>query len=547
MAGGKLPPRQKMIGMMYLVLTALLAMNVSKDILNAFVTVNDGLENTKHNFREKNQDQYSAFAASNQENPKKVGPYWSKAQDVQKMADQTVTYIDDIKVEIIAGIEPSIPKEMVRGKNADGIDTIVNLMHVKVKDNYLFSTQLLVGSEPSTPSDGPYSAMEMIGKLEAFRDKLKGYVDPKGAIFKALDETFVFDDRENSATHKVENWPAYNFFGVPAAATLTLLTKIQTDIRNAESDVIKYLYSQVDAASYKFNVLESAVISPSNYVLVGDTFYAKVFLAAFDDTKNPEIFLGDTYDSTTHEIGGDPIEVDIQSGKGYIKIPTRGEGDFTYNGVIKYKAPTGEYNYYPFSTEYKVAKPSTTISATKMNVFYIGVDNPVDISAPGVAKDQIRPSISSGSISKASDGQWTVRVKKAGKAIINVSAEVEGNSQSMGKMEFRVKKIPDPIGKIGGKTGGAVRKAQLMAAATVRAELENFDFDVKATVVGYSVVYVKKGLLATETIRGGKLSGRVKDIIKNSRVGDKLYFESIKATLPDGTTRTLPTISFKII
>lgn len=546
MAGGKLPPRQKMIGMMYLVLTALLAMNVSKDILNAFVTVNNGLEKTKNNFREKNEDQYTAFINSYSENKAKVGPYWEKAQEVQKLADELVTYIDDIKVEIIAGIEPSVPKENIRGKDENGVDTILNLMNVKVKDNYIFSTALLVGSEPSAPKEGPLSALELKGKLENFRDGLIAKVDPEGAIASSLKETFEFSDKANAAG-VVENWPSYNFYGVPAAATLTLLTKMQTDVRNAESDVIKYLYSSVDAASYKFNVLESAVISPSNYVIVGDTFRAQVFLAAFDSTKNPTVYLGQAYDSTTHQVTGDSIHVDVIAGKGIVKIPANREGDFDYKGVIKYKAPSGEYNYYPFETVYKVAKPSTTVSATKMNVFYIGVDNPVDISAPAVANDQIRPSISNGSISKASGGGWVVRVSKPGTAVVNVSAEVDGKSKSMGKMEFRVKRIPDPIGKVGGQTGGAMRKAQLLASATVRAELENFDFDVKAEVVSYSVSYLNKGLLNEVTVNGGRITDQIKGVFRNLRVGDKIYFDNIKAKLPDGSTRTLPTVSFKII
>lgn len=548
MAGGKLPPRQKMIGMMYLVLTALLAMNVSKDILNAFITVNDGLENTKHNFRDKNQEQYRNFEASYSENKKKVGPFWTKAQEVRTIADETVNYIDDIKVEIIAGIEPSIPKEQVRGRdNEKGIDTILNLANVKVKDNYIFSTNLLVGSEPANPKEGEYSARELIGKLESFRDNLKGKVQSGGAIFKSLDETFVFDDKENPATHKMENWPAYNFYGVPAAATLTLLTKMQTDIRNAESDVIKYLYSQVDAASYKFNVLESAVISSSNYVLVGDTFRANVFLAAFDDTKDPEIFLGETYDSTSHEIGGEQIEVDIQAGKGYVKIPANREGDFTYNGVIKYKGPSGDFNYYPFSTVYKVAKPSVTISPTAMNVFYLGLDNPVDISAAGVAKDNIKPSINNGTIKKGKDGSWTVRVSKAGTAKISVSAEKNGKSENMGTMEFRVKKIPTPIAKISGKSGGAIKGIALGAASRIQADLENFDFEVTANVVSYDFVYMNRGNLSTKTVNGFRLTEDVKAVIKRSRPGDKLFFENIKAKLPDGSVRVLPTLSFKLI
>lgn len=116
MAGGKLSPRQKMIGMMYLVLTALLAMNVSKDILNAFVTVNDGLEKTKNNFKDKNDDQYARFEASYNENQDKVGKYWNNAKKVREEANQVVNYIDQIKVEIIAGVQPDIPKEQIMGE-----------------------------------------------------------------------------------------------------------------------------------------------------------------------------------------------------------------------------------------------------------------------------------------------------------------------------------------------------------------------------------------------------------------------------------------------
>ncbi len=547
MAGAKLPPRQKMIGMMYLVLTALLAMNVSKEILNAFITVNDGLENTKHNFREKNQDQYTAFINSYNENKVKVGPFWQKAQEVQKAADETVDYIDQIKVKIIAGIEPTVTEDQVMGKDENGVDTIMNLKNVHVKDNYIFSTNLLVGPEPANPREGEYSALELISKLTSFRDNLLGKVKPDGAIARALKETFVFEEKENPASHKMENWPAYNFYGVPAAATITLLTKMQTDIRNAESDVIKYLYSAVDAASYKFNVLESAVISPSNYVIVGDTFRAEVFLAAFDSTKSPQIFLGENYDSTTHQVSGDSIHVEVQSGKGFIKIPARSEGDYTYNGVIKYKAPSGEYNYFPFKTEYKVAKPSVTISPTAMNVFYLGLDNPVDISAAGVARDKIRPSISNGSITKKSDGSWVVRVTKPGKAVISVSAEKDGKSERMGSMEFRVKSIPTPIAKISGKNGGAIRKIALGAASRIQADLENFDFEVTAEVVSYDFVFMNRGNLVTNSYKGFRLDPAVKRVIQNSRPGDKLFFENVKAKLPDGTTRVLPTLSFKLI
>lgn len=546
MAGGKLSPRQKMIGMMYLVLTALLALNISKEILNSFVTVNSGLEKTKNNFREKNEEQYADFEASWTENKTKVGPFYEKAKAVRKVSDEVVDYIDQIKIEIIAGVEPSIPRDKISGKNQFGQDTILDLMNVRVKDNYIIPTNILVGSEPGNPKTGEYSALELKSKLENFRDELLQVVPEGGVIAASLNETFEFGERKN-ATGETVNWPSYNFYGVPTAATITLLTKMQTDVRNAESDVIKYLYADVDAASYKFNVLESAVISPSNYIIQGDTFRAEVFLAAFDSTKNPQVFLGESYDSTTASVSGDTIGVDVEHGKGFIKIPARAEGDFTYEGVIKYKAPSGEINNYPFNVNYKVAKPSTTISATKMNVFYLGIDNPVDISAPGVAKDQISASITNGRITKTAEG-WMVRPGKVGTANINVTAEKDGKRQNMGSMEFRVMQIPTPIAQIGGQGSGAIRKVALSAASGIRADLEGFLFDISVTVSSYTFAYVQaNGLIDEVKVTGNRFTPEVKQKFSGLSRNSKVFFEDIKVKMPDGTTRTLPPVNFKVL
>src|SRR5690554_3130616 len=295
MAGGKLSPRQKMIGMMYLVLTALLALNISKDILNAFVTVNEGLEKTKNNFKEKNDDQYAAFLNAYSENKAKVGPFYEKAMLVQEEADALVKYIDQIKVEIIAKVEPSISKDMIMGKDSRGEDTLMDLMYVQVKDNYVVPTNILVGSEPAKPKTGEFSAMDLKSRLEVFRDNIIEMLPPDNIHVSSLKETFKFENKRE-ASGVESNWASYNFYGVPTAATITLLTKIQTDVRNAESDIIKYLFSDVDAASYKFNVLESAVISPSNYIIQEVTFTLDVFLAVFVVPKNPQVFIEKVYD-----------------------------------------------------------------------------------------------------------------------------------------------------------------------------------------------------------------------------------------------------------
>tara|TARA_B110000046_G_scaffold28052_1_gene28754 strand:+ start:49250 stop:50890 length:1641 start_codon:yes stop_codon:yes gene_type:complete len=546
MAGGKLPPRQKMIGMMYLVLTALLAMNMSKEVLNTFVTVNDGLEKTIHNFKAKNDDAYSEFSKSYSENPTKTGPYFSKAKEMKEAAQKAISYINEIKVEIIAGIEPTISKENAIGKNEFGEDTLINLMYVQVKDNYAYSTNLLVGGDPVNPKTGPLSALELRDKLVEFREKSKGLVKKDGAIYKSLDETFVFEEAANAAG-VVESWPSYNFSGVPAVATITLLTKMQTDIRNAESDVVKFLYSQVDAASYKFTGLDAAVIPESNYIIRGDSFKAKVFLAAFDTTMKPIIALGTTYDSATYEIGGDTVGVKLRNGKGYISIPTSSLGLKTYKGDIAFKGPTGEIEHYPYQIAYQVASPSTTISATAMNVFYIGVPNPVDIAASGVAKDKVSASISNGSISKSGDG-WIVNVKKPGKANISVSAEVDGGRKTMGSMEFRVKRIPTPIAEIGGKSSGAIPRGKLAATSGIIAKMENFEFNVRVVVSSFKFVYTQSNGLSKEIpVKGPRFSETVKKVLRKIKPGSRVTFEEIKVKMPDGEQRKLSSVVLKAV
>jgi gliding motility-associated protein GldM len=339
---------------------------------------------------------------------------------------------------------------------------------------------------------------------------------------------------------------------VPTAATLTLLTKMQTDIRNAESDVVKYLYSSVDAASFKFNKLEAAVISPSNYVITGDTFRAQVFLAAFDSTQNPVIQIGESVDSSSNTVNGDTLEIDIREGKGFLNIPAKTVGDYHYAGVIKIKNPsTKEYNPYLFDFDYKVASPSTTISATKMNVFYIGVDNPVAIAAAGVAQDQIQASISNGSISKSKDG-WTVRVTSPGKTVVSVAANMEVDGQmtrkNMGNMEFRAMKIPTPTAKIASKTGGAINKNQLAAQIGLVADMGDFVFDVKVLVQEFDFTYVAaNGLTKEMSSKSYKLTPEMQTVIRQLRPGSRVTFEKIKVKMPDGEVRTLSPIVLKLV
>ena len=270
-----------------------------------------------------------------------------------------------------------------------------------------------------------------------------------------------------------------------------------------------------------------------------------------DSTKNPKIVVGKDIlpDGEGFKSSGDSLNVKMVDGKGYVKVPTRSEGEFTWKGAINFEAPGGKIIPRTFETTYMVAKPSTTISATKMNVFYMGVPNPVSISAPGVPAEAIRPSISGGggSIKKGTGGEWIVTVTKPGDVKITVNAEMNGRSKMMGSMDFRVKQIPTPKALISGKSSGALSPRVLAAVSGIFLDMEGFVFDVKVDVLSYEFSYVVDGFTSTIKVNGGNITEDVKDKLRRVKRNTTVSFETIKVKMPDGTTRFSTPVVFKMI
>jgi len=560
MAGGKETPRQKMIGMMYLVLTALLALNVSKEILDAFITINNGLETTMVTFDGKLAGQYGAFAASYNENKEKYGEAWEKAQELRTQANEMISHIDLIKAKTIAETE-QIPMEEVIGKNAIGQDTVLGLQYVSAKDNYDVNTNLMIGAEPDTPRDNDhedgnnYRAVVLKQKLEQYGSNLKAMVEGNPTLIASLDSLFNYPEKVKDASGTTTNWESLNFFHVPLAATTTLLSKLQADVRNAESDVLGHLFADVEAASYKFTQLSPVVIPEKTYILEGDSFRAKVFLAAYDNTNLPAIDLGPEgmeLDSANLAIpDGKASTVNVGAdGFGRLAIPARGIGDKHWEGIIKFRNPaTKAEEPYKFIVDYEVAKPNLVVSPTKMNVLYRGIDNPVEISVPGIPQDALTANISTGSLSKQPDGSYIARVKSGSEAIVSVSAEIQGKRKNMGQFKFRLKSVPDPVAKFAGKTAvdNVVQKNQLTAALGVIAELKDFVFDLKYPIRSFDITVVMGGDVKTLSSGNNRLTADQKELLREVRRNQVVIVENIKATAPDGTIRKLGSINLRVI
>ncbi len=553
MGGGKETPRQKMIGMMYLVLTALLAMNTSKQVLQGYLSVNESLAKSKENLRENNARTTKSFEASINGNAA-AKPYYEKALEAQKAIEETFKYISQVRANVVVHTE----HDLTQGNEKIG-DTL-NLRRMEKIDDYDIPSHVLGLGEPKEPEKGPLTAFELRGKLNGLHDKLIAMVDgmQKDPKTKLLDDDYqgikkkigsikpTDSNRDEDGTKF--NWEMDNFYHLPLAAVYTSFTKIQNDLKNVEAEMLQVFSGASGKLAIKFDHLEAKVIAPSSYIQAGQQYQADIFLAASSSKLGAgdlEVLMGADSASTT---GGTAIP--IENGMGKYTVGTSGQGEQTYKGVIKFKKPDGSFDRYPFSATYMVAAPATAVEAEKMNVFYIGVENPIAVSAAGVSPTDLIVNAVGGGVVKTggAGGKFVLKFSTPGECSISVSAKTkDGNKPQGPPKKFRVKKIPDPVAKVGGKTGTVdMKKSELAAIGGVGAELAGFDFDAKFIVTSFELSAVVKGALKSEVCPGNSLSQGARTILSSAGVGSKIFVENVKAKGPDGTIRSIPGVTIKV-
>lgn len=540
-----------MINMMYLVLTALLAMNVSKEILNSFALLNNGLVKTNTNFTVKNEVTYSAFETAELNDPNKVRPFHDKAKAVKKRSQEMFDYIETIKSELIAKVEEKEETEIVGRNGQDSVIKIAsNVFYMEGKDNNQIPTHYFMGDlDKAAPGN---KAFEFKEKVNKFKDDLKTFIPEKER--KNIKLGLETEDVYSSTEDLMISWENNNFYHNPAIAVIAILTKMQNDVKNAEADIINALYKQIDVSSFKFDTLSARVVANSNYVLLGDEYRAEVFMAAFSTTSNPQVWLGEV-DSVKHEIIGprDTASVKVNKGVGIYTVSPSAEGTVQWGGLIRMKDPADPtvIHSYPFKSEFKAARPAIVVSPDKMNVFYVGIDNPVSISVPGIAAEDLQPSMSGGSIGGAR-GKYSVKVPQsmAGKEVmVNVSARTKNGVKSMGQgVKFRVKTVPNPIPTVYGKRGTDVIKAgEVQFVKGVVPMMDNFEFELKFPVVSFDVSMNVNGLEVTESVQGPSMSEKQKALIGRAKKGNKIYIEKVKVMKPGGIISEIGSVNLKVI
>ncbi|MCR9154277.1 MAG: gliding motility protein GldM [Bacteroidetes bacterium] len=500
MAGGKLSPRQKMINMMYLVLTAMLALNVSKDILKALTKLDESLETTISTVDAKNQDAYDILQRSAAEKESAKDEYQAALQ-VKKVTSDLFQYISAMKDTLV----------VVSGGWEDEEQTIPKALDAKSKPlNYLVAEQ------------GPQKATELREQIEAFRSKMIQLAENDPTISANISK--VFSTEKEMEGDKEVSWEQASFGEYPLGAILPFLTDIQARVRNSEAEVLSYLLDRIDVGTVKFNQVNAMVVAPSSYLTQGDVYEARVFLGAYDDSQEPQIEIKDG--------NGNPIQIDrIENGQGFIKIPATGVGERSWGGTITIKQTDGEKNYPIPTTTYTVAPPSVVISPSKMNVLYRGVDNPLEIGVPGVEPSKVK--VSGSGVRQVKPGEYVADVTNIkGTKEIDISVSVEetdseGNvsTRSVGKKTFRIKGLPPAVGTIYKRTDGLL-SANAVANATVEASFQDFVFDLPLTVTKFEVSIPG---FPPERVNGNKMPASLKTKIQRLKPGATVTIRNIQA------------------
>ncbi|MDR0828574.1 MAG: gliding motility protein GldM, partial [Prevotellaceae bacterium] len=412
-------PRQKMIAMMYLVLTAMLALNVSADILKGFTMVNKSLLTTIESTEERNDYLMESFAEQAKRYPDKIGPWLIQANDVKTKSDDFYEYIKSFKYELI---------KLADGKNLKLKDgTVVSAANI---DEYEID-----GKDKTEPASN-YGltnghGVELKKKIDDYCKYVKGTFDPNdpSTAQKLKDFDRLFSTEPITGRGLPVKWVDANFESMPLAAAITMLSKLQSDVKSTETELITYLKNQTDAGDYRVNEVSAVVIPDSKTVVSGTSYRARIMLAARDTNARPEIFVNG---------------ITVTDRDGWFTTGAGAIGTHPLTGKITLKDPiTGKDKDYPIKDEYSVVAPSTTIANQDMNVVYMGYANRMSISAPGFTADKLTVSATNAKIERSGD-LYICRPSSYDGVTISVTANVDGRSISMGSQKFRVRALPNP-------------------------------------------------------------------------------------------------------
>lgn len=496
-------PRQKMINVMYLVLTAILALNVSNEVISAFKVVNKSLETSNSNIAASNETLYKSLEDKLKEpqSAEKAAIWAPKAFEARRLSKEMNDYLDSLKTALYKAAD-------LRMK-WDGKDSIADYR----ADNLDASTRLF----------------ENKGKGKELKERLDQYINSMLNIDPTIKAEFtstfpVSTVPPPSQEGKKKDFTQTFFHMTPTVSALTILSKFQNNVKNAENMIVTYCHNQIGKVEVHMDQVGVLVGTNSTYLMPGQQLQITAGVGAYSSSAAPSITVNGS-------------NVPVSNGQGTYTTTVSGRGDQVANVNVTFRDENNKLVTKSVPVKYTVGTPGgSAVMLDKMNVFYIGVDNPITISS-GTGWDKTKVSMSSGNLAPTSTpGKYIVKVSSVGKTTINVVADGKTSSY-----DFRIKRIPDPILKVGPSSGGRIQSVIFKNQQFCRADLENFDFDARFNVVSATVYFSGANFpsVTQAEIKGGNLAG-IQQQLSKCIPGTSVTFDNVKVQGPDGAVRPIP-------
>jgi len=522
MAGGKLSARQRMINLMYLVFIAMMAMQMSKEVLTAFGNMKEKFSESNTLATESNESLLANLILKGEEKPDEFLAASGKAQEVSKISNEFYSYLEGISNNLI-----TIGGYKVEEKSG-------KYDYEKMADDDIFNESWFNGDSGLT-SEG----QEVVDRIEKYKADIIKIISPKiddNALVEGDDakylkfiETFErrfnIDDVYVNKAETTQDWLFANFHGFPAVAIYTKLAAMQNDIKVTETALYNLFLGNTLTEAVTLKNYQAIVLPEKGSFFTGETFKGKVALGKYASVAPIELVVNQqdvnlNEPGTINEDGSVELKFNVGSKLGDQPI----DGTFTFY-------EDGEPLEIPIIGNYVVVnKPNkATISADKLNVVYVGIDNELTISVPGVNNKDV--TATARGLKSLGNGKYTLNptLKRGEKpeVKINVSATLEGGDTFNDSKIFEIYGLPTPVGKINNKSGGKLTKEDLTGSKLI-ADLGNFPYQLKNfRVTGFS--FQIEGRAAID-VQGERLNQQAIAQVKSARRGSRITISDITTT-----------------
>ena len=499
-------PRQLMINLMYLVLTAMLALNVSSEILHAFKTINNSIGRSNESIEDKNGQLYMNLEANEQlpDSRDRVKPYNDRAKAVKDRADQMVAELEEWKKKVITASGGYTPEKEIKAES--DIDA---------------STRILVEEKGGD---------QIKSKLLDLRQFMISQIGETNRANFEKELPLRVENVDRSDSNPGADWKVANFYNMPVMGAVTLFTKMQNDIRTSESAVLEQLFKESQGEVLIFDEIIALGVSKTSYALQGQKVEGTIMLAAYNKSVTPQISVSSgrvtsikdgiaSWESTAAGVG-------LQTVRGSLTIQNKGKT------LSK-----------PFDFTYMVGSAGAAFQLDAMNVVYAGIPNPASISAAGYSMEDVSLSIPGVEVSQTAKGKYILNAAAGTKDVTaTILVRTPSGSKSVGTFPIRVKRIPNPEAQVAGKTQGTMPASTFRAQIGIVSDLKDFLFDVRSVVTSFRFSMSRRNspdIIGPITVNGPRFTdnAQVAEFVKSAKPGDRIFIEDIRALLPDKTNR----------